>query len=668
MTIKTRNIESSVENRSIPQWVKIAVTFLTFSIVAIFVLLTLNGQRTFFGLPAQAFTAFSLMPALLAVGLLAAFWFFPDHAFTRSIYWLMRFFRAQLCVFALLGVVILIVVRAPILSIRGGIPLLNLLLLFGMGWFLQPARTDHFPSMWLQRLFSQVEKMASRINSLPPLPLRILVSILPGLIVCSVIYLAWNATLSDYGPYSLWNDETGYWVWVRSFAHVGFDVGYNAPNELLARASFNHYGEGSPIYVYLYGGIAQLVGWSQQLPLLINFVILALAIFLFTQSTRLEPVQIVFTSLITIVIWPILLFLPMTTHETLNQAIGFVLAVIFFRLLTQRESISHPVRFAYIVLVYLAALTRLSWGLFLVPVIFYSLDGKLFRRLLLSGLAGLGLYVSALMITNYLVPPTNNSILVNLRDSVGQGPQILINYAVLQLAQMFKFRQLNPNIAVLLQILIILGWNGVRVIRSVRSGTPINSIVESQSVFHIYNVTTLVTAGLLFYIQEGFYRTFTPSLLIIYLLLTLRKDYKFLATLLTINLFFFYSYLNFYAGVGDLALIQQDFTTEIPERAQLQPSLEHWIRFEPDAQTPWCNTLLIPLHYYDARLTLIPPGIGISYVLDLETLKTPLKSKYLLLDTETYQALEDRLNTQLLDSYYIGDLYYNLDSGCELKK
>lgn len=665
MAIEIQNIEAEVNDWFVPRWVKIALTFFACSIGAIFIFSILSTQEALFGLSTQLIVVVSLGLTILFGAIAGAFWFFPDHPLILFIYWLIRFLRELICVVALLGIVILLTIRVPLFSARGGIPLIILSFLFLMGLFVQPVRLDHFPLSWLKSLFTFLEKLIHKTNSIPAWIPSVAVALLPAVIICSVIYIGLDASLSDYGPYSFWNDETGYWLWIRSFSHVGFNAGYNAPNELIARATFNHYGEGSPFYIYIYGAMGRLIGWFPALPILINFVFLALAILLFIHFTKLKPVQILFIGLIIILTWPVLLYLPMTTHETLNQAIGFILAIVFFRLLAHREQVSLLARVSFVFLIYLAALIRLSWGLLLIPVVFYSLNGSVFRRVLLSILLGLGLFVSAIMVTNYLVPPTNNSILLNLRDSLVHGPQLFIKYIVFQFSQMFKFRQLNPNIAVMFQIVIILGWSMIRLAGLIRSKLSIASILQSQSVFDIYNVASLAAAGLLFYIQEGFYRTFTPSLLIIYLLQTARKDYRFVITLLAINLVFFHSYMTYYARVGDAAIIRSDFTTEFPESAQLQSQIDNWVAFDLAAQNPWCNTLLIPLHYYDFRLTVIPPGIGISYIQDADSIKMPLKSKYLLFDPDTYEALSDRLNIRLLESLSIGDLYYNLDSGCE---
>lgn len=668
MTLTPKNTETEVDDWSIPGWIKIVIVFFACSVGAIFVLARLSPQEALFGLPTRLISIASIALVLPTFVVAVAFWRFPGHPFSVSVFWLIRFLREFLWLLALIGILLLITLRVPLFSIRGGLPLINLLLLFWMGITIRPVHPDHPPLSWMERIVSLSKRWIARINSMPAWLIGIMVASLPILIICFVIYFGLDVRLSDYGPYSFWNDETGYWVWIRSFAHVGLSAGYNAPNELIARAAFNHYGEGSPFYIYIYGTIARITGWLPYLPILINFVFLSVATLLFIRFAKLEPVQILFVGLITLLTWPVLLYLPMTTHETLNQAIGFVLAILFFRLLTQRERLHLPVRILFIVLFYFAALIRLSWGLLLIPVIFYSLNGSILRRVFLSIVLGLALFVSVVMITSYLVPPTNNSIMASLKDSLVEGPQAILNLIPIQFRLMFKFNQLNPNMAVMLQIAIITVWSLVRLFQSIKLKLSPDTILHSPTVFDLYNVTSLAVAGLLFYLQEGFYRTFTPSLLIVFLLLITRRDYRFLITLLTVSVIFFHSYMTYYAFVGDAQIIKTDYTTDFPERPQLVSDVEKWIVFDQTAQNPWCNTLLIPLGYYDYRLTVIPPGIGISYILDIDNIEMPLKSKYLLFDEETYTILEDRLDAKLLTSLSIGNLYYNQSSGCTLNQ
>jgi len=661
-----QNIEAGTDDWLIPLWVKAAVTFFAFGGDVIFVLSLLSEQKTLFGLSGGLLIGVSLGLVIFSIPVVIAFWFFPHGAPALILYWLIRFLREQICIFALLGVVYLIAVRAVPFSLRGGIPAIALILLLLMALFVQPVGSNRYPLLWMERFFTRLEKLIDRINSVPTWVLSAVVAFLPIAIVCATIYLDLNASLQDYGPYSSWKDETAYWLRIRSFSHVGFNVGYNTPNELIAPATFNRYGEGSPLYIYLYGSIARLMGWSPQLPILINFSILALAILLFIYFTKLDPPQIIFTGLIAVVTWQILSYLPMTTHETLNQGIGFIVAAIFFILLTNRERVKPLTRVAFVFWIYLATLIRLSWGLLLIPVVFYSMDGKVFRRAFFAVLLGLGLYISATLITNYLVPPINNSIFLTMKDSLIRGPKVFMERIVDQFSQMFRSRTLNANIAVMFQIAIIIGWSMIHLARSIKSKHSWASILQSQSLFDIYNMVTLALAGLLFYLQSGFSRTFAPSILVVYLLRAARKDYKFLATLLALNIVFFYSYMG--TDTGYSKIIRADFGTEFPQQTSLQSRFEKWIVFDAATQDPWCNTLLVPLAYYDHRLTVVPPGIGFAAIVDDATIKTPIKSKYLLFDQDTYELFADHLNVTLLESSSIGDLYYNLDSGCDLNQ
>lgn len=659
-----RNIATGTDDWSIPLWVKVDITFFAFSGGVIFLISLFGEQRTLFGLSAVLITSVSLAFVLLSIPVIVAFWFFSHSAPVVFLYWFIRFFRKQICIFALFGAFYLITVGATLFSVRGAIPAINLVLLLALALFVPPVGSGRLPFPWMKKIFAFLEKVSSGINSVPTWVLITMAVFLPILIVCVRIYWELHTSLLSYGPYSSWEDETAYWLRVRSFSHVGLNVGYNSPNELVAPIAFNRYGEGSPLYIYLYGSIARLIGWFPYLPILINFVILALAIFLFIHCTKLDRLQIVFTGLIAVMTWPILAYLPMTSHETLNQAIAFILAIAFFKLLTNREQSSVSVRISFVAFVYLAALIRLSWGFLLIPVLFYSLEGKAIRRAFFAVLLGLGLYISAMVITSYLVPPINNSIFVTMRDGLDHGPQVFIERIVDQFVQLTRSRVINANIAILFQITTIIGWNIFRLAHSIKSRIALSSILQSWPVFDIYNTATLVLAGLAFYIQSTFSRAFAPSVLLSYVLLAARKDYKFLSTLLILNIAFF----NFYVGpnTGSSNILKADFTTEFPQRASLQSKFEKWIVFDPAAKNPWCNTLLIPLEYYDYRLMVVPPGIGISFVADdYWTVKTPLKSKYLLFDQDTYELLADHLNIQLLESSSIGDLYYNLDSGCE---
>jgi hypothetical protein len=110
-----------------------------------------------------------------------------------------------------------------------------------------------------------------------------------------------------------------------------------------------------------------------------------------------------------------------------------------------------------------------------------------------------------------------------------------------------------------------------------------------------------------------------------------------------------------------------NYTNKMEEVSDSKPILDRLVVFNETTNNPWCNTILIPLKFYDGRLTALNPGIGISYIL-FHPLKTiPIQSNYLLLDQDDYNELREKYNLRAvqLASLPIGNLYRNLDSSCK---
>jgi hypothetical protein len=174
-------------------------------------------------------------------------------------------------------------------------------------------------------------------------------------------------------------------------------------------------------------------------------------------------------------------------------------------------------------------------------------------------------------------------------------------------------------------------------------------------------------AGFIFYLQSAFYRTFAPLMLVLYLLLVKKRDYGKLIVLLIINALMFSSYMNFFYDIGDYHIVEADYITPQPWSSETKAAIEKLIIYDPGALNPWCNTLLIPLGYYDARVMMVPPGIGISYIYRPETYQTPIKSRYAWLDRGSYEAFGAGSNLERLASLPVGTLYLNRGVTCRGK-
>jgi hypothetical protein len=89
--------------------------------------------------------------------------------------------------------------------------------------------------------------------------------------------------------------------------------------------------------------------------------------------------------------------------------------------------------------------------------------------------------------------------------------------------------------------------------------------------------------------------------------------------------------------------------------------------YQPDAASPWCNTVLLtlPYMYYNTAIALaVDAGMGLSIVLNGADQAFPPKSRYLLLDDEFFVRHQDRLNVTRLTDAPGGALYLNHESAC----
>lgn len=550
-------------------------------------------------------------------------------------------------------------VSATEFVLRDGLFLAALGFLFAGLWLARPLQ-----SIWLeeqaQKLRAGRERLGAALNRLPSLWSSLAVALLPVALVCAVIYGLWGARLSNYFP-MFWNDAVGYWMWVRQFVSYGFGGGYNYPNELTPLWPFNHFGEGSPLYVYIYGAFGRLLGWRAHLPILVNFFLISLSLWVFSRRARLDTVQNLILGCALAVSWPLLVFLPTTFQETFNQAIGILFALAFLIHL-RGEPISPFAKTAWILFGVLAALARLSWVILLYPLLFFSFSGTFLRRAGLALAAWLPIGALVVFVTRQLTPPINNSIFRALGEAGAGGFRVFAVQFVIQARYLLKYKEMTPSLLVVILMLVLAGASLVALVRLRRAGTPWREIFHTQEAFDAYNMLLLLAAGMTLYIAQGFYRVFFAALLVSLLMRVAQRRYGFIRFFIVMNLFFAPVMLNYYS---DWDWTRKAYTTEWPELEQSRPAMTDEIVFDETAENPWCNTILIPIGLYDGRLTSLPAGIGVSYI-SYYPLTHPVQSKYLLLDPETYAILtrEYGLQAELLASLPIGDLYQNLEADC----
>jgi hypothetical protein len=299
----------------------------------------------------------------------------------------------------------------------------------------------------------------------------------------------------------------------------------------------------------------------------------------------------------------------------------------------------------------------------LFPLLFYCFSGNLFRRIVLSGLAGSLLALAVLLFSRYLAPPINNSIFSTLGGSALQGFNVLTGQFLLQLKSLFGSGKMTSGLGATLIVLFLLGDSLPEIISRIRQNKSFETLLHSQTFFDFYNMAVLLIAGMSLYLADGFYRVFFPPLLVSLLMQIAQKRYRFIKFWVILSILFAPAVFNSRWGLDS---IKVNYTHRMPGVSDSQKALNELAPFDPTASNPWCNTILIPLKFYDGRLTALDPGIGISYILSYP-LEHPVRSNYLLIDQDDYKTLTAEYNLKVvqLASLPIGNLYRNLDSGCK---
>jgi hypothetical protein len=668
------NIKQTTINNT-PFWFRLIIIVFFIGVCGLSFLTVLMPPRSYFGFSHELIVVTLFSGLLLLAPFVIVLSFFPSKSFARISYWLFYKFRWLLFFFSLYGF-IEYALRLPLIyfiywqprlntqaifSIRGLVPLLLLSVLI---WSISIAKPFQNPfTNSQQEKFSKIkENISNKITSVDSRWTGILAAIITPAIVLAVIYGVWDAKLSGYLPI-FWNDATGYWLWVRQFSHHGFNSGYNFANELMPAASFNRFGEGSPVFVYLYGLIGCVVGWTPQLPILINFGLITASVYIFSRARQFDSGQNLVVFIILLVSWPILLFLPTTSHETLNQAIAICMAGIFLATM-QGKNIGNGKKIIFVLFVFFASLVRLSWVILFFPLLFFYFQGSLFRKILLSGVVGGTLSIAIVLTIGYLVPPINNSIFATLG---GGNPSIFIavmNHFLGEFLDLVSPGHMTPALATIFIVMILLGYSILDLSKKAGKKQSIETLLRSQAFFDFYNMATLLLAGITLYLADGFYRVFFPPLMVSIFMQIAQRNYRFIKIMVIFSFLFgplMATYNNNLQGT------KINYTNKMEEVSDSKPILDRLVVFNETTNNPWCNTILIPLKFYDGRLTALNPGIGISYIL-FHPLKTiPIQSNYLLLDQDDYNELQEKYNLRAvqLASLPIGNLYQNLDSDCK---
>jgi hypothetical protein len=508
----------------------------------------------------------------------------------------------------------------------------------------------------------------------------------PALIGMSCVGWLLGSSVFDYVP-SFWNDQVAYWHRILTFAHVGFGGGISSPDEVVPAV------RAQPFFI-LVGAVGRVFGWHWYSGILFNMVVLACGIWLYLASGRTTAGQIVLTGLLVLTFWPISLYLPTTSQEALHQALAFAMAPLFYHLLSTSGQLSKRSVLGLLALLSVASLLRMSWALLTLPLFVviavrarggaplsdttrHGYGGTRTRRRMLRLFVACALsaaFIALVFAYNAAMSPPGMHSVVDggrsFRSGWLYGARLLYGHTLGSLREWFTVIPVDIYAVqklIVSGLLIILTARAVVLLGRWRGrARPPAGYSPAELFFHIFNLGAIVAGTLTVYLMAGAYRVIGAHLLLSLLLMIRFRRLAPVAAVIVANALAAPSFAAVYREW------KPNFSFDLKHLRTLRASVARHVAYDAGAPSPWCNTLLIPLTLYDYRVTLIPAGIGVSSIFSWdpshvpEALHLPVKSRYLLLDDTTYQALEatGRLRVDRLDRLAIGTLYLNRDAVC----
>ncbi len=447
----------------------------------------------------------------------------------------------------------------------------------------------------------------------------------PALVVSAVLAFQLHGTILDCVPHRNdlhLTDEVHYWNEINSFAHVGLRSGYFVADERPARASWTPFGPHGPGFPVAYGSLARLVGWQEASGPVFNAALLTAGAAFWLACCRLDRRRLITALFLLGSYWPCLLWMPATMQESFHCALAFALAGLAHPWLSGRTTSLRWI-WPFLIVAALAALTRVSWALAMIPWLCVVAGGVPVRmRWLVSGVVVAAVAALA-WCWQYITSPFPNT-LRSMLSLVSQAPDMAFWTLLWRVqnanVEFLSFRSAKP-LEVLQRyeacaLVVVCAWMATR--RAPAERRPF--------VFACLNV--VLVAGLVISVPHigdwQDHRVLGPQILLSLLVILSAGDWRLAAALAGLNLLFLPVFLGQFREFHQNR-VEPDVEKIATFRAEIAPHL----RYDP-AASAWDNTLLVPVASQSYPMLALPPGIGLSFVVEATDLRSPIESRYVL--------------------------------------
>jgi hypothetical protein len=500
--------------------------------------------------------------------------------------------------------------------------------------------------------------------------LVMLMAILPALMITVIITTQNKVPLTHFIPVSP-NDQNEYWHQISTYNVAGFNGGFYTHLEKTAPITQSKFGVHGPFYIVLMGILSKITGWSYSTPIFFNMIFLALGFIIFACLSNLDNTQIVLAGLTLCLFPPILIYVPTAMQESFQQMVGMLFAAIFGISLVYREKLVFWKKAASISFTFFISLVRPSWGLLFFPL-FALFFPKNLKKQIFAFLLSVIFLFGAVFLLSFFITPGNNTIsqaIAQFSPGIRTGIKFLLVTILNNLKIYFSLANI-PQMVFRLEYMLMLtlsfGYIVLR-LRNKRKGTTVQNkfnIDLNLSALFFFIISPIILWSFALYFIKNDMRFIAPYFLLILFLLIINKRYFFVTAFIIINLLILPASISLTTYP-----IGNNFTYSEEKVLTTRQIMDQSIQYDPSQTNSWCNTILVPITLYDYRISQIPAGIGISYVLNnngIDQITFPIKSKYVLLTTLQSIDLKEETKDQLEPLAVFPDsiLYVNNKTAC----
>jgi len=498
--------------------------------------------------------------------------------------------------------------------------------------------------------------------------LALLVCLTPMLVGILLLQLVFQATFQDFLP--LWSDELWYWHQAKTFTAVGWDNGYYTAAELTPSADWSRYYAWGPYVVMFYSLFDRLFSLQPQSILYINLVLLTIAIAVSLWVMRPNRRQLILMGLLYALWSPMILYIPTGMLEVLQHTIAILLASIFY-ILINREPDAPPSKRVLaigVLLIVAVSLIRVTWAVLLLPLFVLSRADRSWRTLIASTVIAVPIVLMlAQLVLTTAAPFTNNFTLViwRFQESFAAGLELYQRAIYFNIVRLFD-ASVPLHLAFRLLFLGLFLFSLWQLWRTIRKPQRGEKSWREQIVLHFYNLGFIALTGIFVYhLHDWFgFRWVAANLFFTVLLLVAFMRWRVSLAVIGALVIMLPLTLQSYTQLHESHIVDAEAHAAYADWRQ---TLGAVLVYQPEAETGWCNTLLVALPgaYDPLQLLAVEPGIGLSIWQPQIIPNLPFKSAYLLLDDERLAQYPDDIHVETISEFEKGTLYRNLDAACD---